>query len=146
MQIIFLLHLTATSIMAGVIWVIQLLHYPYFHHLHRQNFTGLMQKHRLRISFIVIPVMLIELLTGAWLMYYSTTLKSFFLIGFLMIAAIWLSTFWFQVRAHNQIAGGYNSSAVTKLVKTNWIRTILWTARLILLFFVAAGYSYPENF
>lgn len=131
--------------MAGVIWVIQLLHYPYFHHLHRQDFPRLMQKHRHRISFIVIPVMLMELLTGAWLMYYSTSLKSFFVIGFLMIAAIWLSTFWFQVRAHNHIAEGYNSSAVNKLIGTNWIRTILWTTRLLLLFFIAISYSFPEN-
>lgn len=141
MLIIFFIHLSATSIMAGVIWAIQLLHYPFFHQLHRRNFPQLMQKHRLRISFIVIPVMLMELSTGAYLIIYSTSLKRFFVIGFLMIAAIWLSTFMLQMRSHHQIAGGYNPSAVKKLVKTNWIRTILWTARLILLFIIAGYYT-----
>jgi len=142
MVLIFLIHLSATSIMVGVIWAIQLLHYPFFHHLNRQNFPKLMQKHRLRISFIVIPAMLAELATGAYLMFYSPALKPFFVIGFLLIVAIWISTFTLQVSAHNQIRTRYNPSAVSKLVNTNWIRTILWTARLALLFFIATYYSF----
>jgi len=146
MLIIFLIHLSATSIMTGVIWVIQLLHYPFFHHLYRPKFSHYMQEHRYRISLIVIPVMLMELFTGIYLLYYSVSLQGLFIIGCLMLAAIWISTFKLQMRAHKQIVAIYNQSAVNRLVKTNWIRTILWTARLILLFIISVFYSIEGTF
>ena len=44
--------------MTGLIWTIQLVHYPFFHRLEKENFNEHMDEHRKKISFIVLPVML----------------------------------------------------------------------------------------
>jgi len=136
MTFIFIIHFAATCIMAGVIWTIQILHYPFFHQLNRDNFARLMNIHRVRISCIVIPVMLTELATGIYLWYYSTSYPLLFLAGLCLIGLIWLSTFLLQTPRHAQIADHYIASAVSKLVLTNWIRTVLWTIRVCLLLYI----------
>ena len=44
---LFYLHLVATSIMIGVIWVVQLVHYPSFHYIDRNRY-GLFQQFHMR--------------------------------------------------------------------------------------------------
>ncbi|CAN5387587.1 hypothetical protein BH23BAC3_BH23BAC3_26030 [soil metagenome] len=102
--------------------------------------------HRKKISFIVIPVMLLELITGFYLLIVATEYSLLFTAGFVMIVLIWLSTFLFQMRSHNQIAAEYESSAVNTLIKTNWIRTLLWSIRLLLLLYITAQYSSSHTF
>jgi len=146
MLFIFIVHLAATSVMAGLIWTIQLLHYPFFHHLEKHTFAQQMKVHRTKISFIVIPVMLLELITGFYLLIVSTEFSLHFSAGFVMIVLIWLSTFLFQMRSHNQIAEEYDSSAVNTLIRTNWIRTLLWSIRLFLLLYIASRISFPTTY
>jgi hypothetical protein len=55
------------------------------------------------------------------------------LVGLALIAAIWLSTFFVQVPLHGRLArDGHSAAVVDSLVRSNWIRTIAWTARAIL--------------
>lgn len=146
MTTIFILHLTATAVMTGLIWTIQLLHYPFFHHLDKETFSEQMTVHRTKISFIVVPAMLLELFTGLWLMIYATTHITSFTAGFVLIILIWLSTFLMQMPQHAQIADGYNRAAVDKLVKTNWARTALWSVRLLLLLYISFEISFFDTF
>lgn len=145
MTTIFILHLTATAVMTGLIWTIQLLHYPFFHHLSKETYSEQMSAHRTKISFIVIPAMLLELFTGLWLLIYTTSHSTIFTVGFVLIALIWLSTFLLQMPQHLKIADGYNRSAVDTLVKTNWVRTILWTIRLTLLLYISFEISFFDT-
>ncbi len=146
MTTIFILHLASTAVMTGLIWTIQLLHYPLFHHINRESYSEQMTAHRTNISFIVVPFMFLELFTGLYLMIYATSHSTAFTAGFVIIALIWLSTFLLQVPQHAQIAAGYNKLAVDKLVQTNWIRTVLWSARLILLFYISFEISFTDTF
>jgi len=123
--------------MAGLIWTIQILHYPFFHHLEKESFVKHMKVHRTRISFIVIPIMLIELFTGLYLCLYTAYNSVLFWVGFFMILLIWLSTFLLQMPRHNQILHQYQPTAVESLISTNWIRTILWTLRVFLLLYIS---------
>ena len=43
--------------------------------------------------------------------------------------ALWASTAFLQVPQHTVLARGFQARAHRRLVGTNWIRTVLWTAR-----------------
>ena len=53
--------------------------------------------------------------------------------GGICLIFIWLVTFFISVPQHNILSHGYNQIALDTLIRTNWIRTILWSLRLILL-------------
>jgi len=50
-----------------------------------------------------------------------------------LLAIVWLSTAFLQVPQHSILEAGFNAEAHRKLVSTNWIRTVLWSTRAILL-------------
>lgn len=136
LPLLFTVNLVSTSIMVGVIWTIQIVHYPFFHRLDQKNFGLYMDTHRSKISYIVIPVMLAELTSGIGLIIINTQFQAQFIAGFILILLIWISTAVIQVPSHSKLASGYDQTEVQKLVRLNWIRTILWSLRLTLLLFV----------
>ena len=133
LQSIFLINLTATAVMTGVIWTIQIVHYPFFHCVDKQDFSAHMDEHRKKISFIVIPVMLAELITAIGLIFVESEFTGEFITGIILLALIWISTAFIQVPSHSRLADGYISTEVDRLVTYNWIRTILWTVRLVIM-------------
>ena len=137
----FFTNLTATAVMTGLIWTIQLVHYPFFHRLEKEKFNLHMDEHRKKISFIVLPVMLIELVTSVGLVLMESSFRGALVIGLLMLIFIWFSTALLQVPSHNKLASGYSKKEADKLVKFNWIRTILWTGRLILMLLILSQLS-----
>jgi len=126
-------HLIFTSIMTGVIWVIQIVHYPSFHFIEKELYTAFQKFHMNKISIIVIPIMLAELITGMMLFLDKSSKSSFLIISFLILILIWLITGVFFTKVHNELIAGYQELVVNQLVAMNWIRTLLWTLRLLLL-------------
>ena len=121
----------STSVMVGVIWVIQLLHYPSFHFINDQKYIEFQHFHMQRISFIVIPVMLIELASALSLAYFFRFSLTIILLALLL--GIWAITFIFFTNMHQKLTNGYDPIIVDKLVKINWSRTALWSLRLAIL-------------
>ena len=121
----------STSVMVGVIWVIQLLHYPSFHFINEKKYIEFQHFHMRRISFIVIPVMLIELASALLLSYFFRSSLTIILLAILL--GIWGITFIFFTNMHQKLTNGYDPSIVDRLVQINWSRTALWTLRLIIL-------------
>lgn len=132
MSILFLINLAASLFMCGLIWLVQLVHYPLFHRLEKTDYPAHQAFHRTRISWIVLPVMLAELGTSAWLVWGPFPLAAWHAAGLSLVIAAWLSTFFLQVPQHEIIASGYEKKAVQKLISSNWIRTILWSTKSIL--------------
>ena len=64
---------------------------------------------------------------SAWLMWPS--------LGLLVV--IWLATALLSMPAHNSLTAEYTTTAYRTLVSTNWIRTLAWTARAILVLVIA---------
>lgn len=129
------LHTFVTLFMCGLIWTIQLLHYPLFLKIQSETFTEYERLHQKKISFLVVPVMIAELATCAILLFQEPSFLPLHLnylnAGLLFI--IWASTFLIQVPLHNKLSRGFNAEAIHQLVRSNWIRTFAWTARAILL-------------
>ena len=128
------IHFLSTSLMVGIIWVIQLLHYPTFHFIKQSDYVEFQHFHMQRISFIVVPVMIIELLSGFMLVYYFRS--NLFILCLIILLVIWLITFLFFTKLHQSLLGGYDKIIVDKLVQINWSRTILWSLRLIVLIYI----------
>ena len=126
-------HLIFTSIMTGVIWVIQIVHYPSFHFIEKELYTAFQKFHMNKISIIVIPIMLAELITGMMLFLDKSSKSPLLVISFVILVLIWLITGVFFSKAHNELMTGYQELVVNQLVAINWIRTLLWTLRLLLL-------------
>ncbi len=131
-NIVINIHFASTAVMVGVIWVIQLLHYPTFHYIEKNNYSQFQKFHMNRISYIVIPAMVIEMLSGIMLL----IINDDFIISFSLLVCIWIITFVFFTNIHQRLLSKYENTAVEKLVNLNWIRTAFWTVRLVILFII----------
>jgi len=89
--------------------------------------------HMNRISYIVIPAMTVELFSGLLIIYLGLKNDALFIISIIFLTLIWISTALLFTPIHQKLTSGYKSSLIKKLVKTNWLRTILWSFRLTLL-------------
>lgn len=134
---LFLLNFASSFFLCGLIWIIQILHYPFFARLDRKKYSDHQQKHMFTISFLVIPIMLIELITSILLVMQPTDFRFEFIIGLILVITVWASTFFLQMPIHQKLLQGYNKGTIQKLVSTNWIRTIGWTLKSILTLYVA---------
>lgn len=113
--------------MLGLISTTQLVSYPLFLKVNQTTFTNYHQFYLKRISLIVVPVMLLELFISFYLFYsYPTALTT---LSFITLIMIFLSTFFIQVPIHGSIEIFADSDLFLKLIRTNWIRTILWVIK-----------------
>ena len=133
----FIVHLIATSIMVGVIWVIQIVHYPSFHFIDLKQYKTFQSFHVSKISFIVIPAMLTELFTLILLIISINPFSIMIAISGIILIIIWLLTAVFFTGLHQNLTSGYDKKIVDKLVKLNWGRTLLWTLRLLIIYICA---------
>lgn len=128
-----ILHIVATAAMCGIIWQVQLVQYPGFSYIDESKFRMAMKHHQNRISVVVIPFMVIELVLAVYLAAINPTLSN--LASAMIVITIWALTFFFLVPLHDQLLrAGYDNKKISRLVKTNWSRTILWTVKLFVVF------------
>ncbi|MDB4358742.1 hypothetical protein N9Z18_00715 [Verrucomicrobiales bacterium] len=135
-----LLHLFATLGMVGVIWTVQLVIYPLFNHIGSDSFSEYHDRYMNRITWIAGPLMLIEIITAFLLSYlfWSTSYQGLLITNAALVVSIWIVTAILQVPAHQALAQQYTAEAVDSLVKGNWVRTSIWTARIPLLAWFAS--------
>jgi sulfite exporter TauE/SafE len=126
------LHLFATFAMCGIIWMVQLVHYPSFKFVESSRYREFQYFHMGRISVVVGPLMLVELITLGLVLFED--FKNIYLISSgLCLVLIWLNTALWNVPLHNKLLVDKNDELIDRLVLSNWPRTILWSVRLILL-------------
>jgi hypothetical protein len=128
---IFLLALLSTLFMTGLIWFVQVVHYPLFAKVGPEGFALYESLHTQRTGLVVAPVMLLELLTTCLLLISRPPgiSSSLAISAVVLVGIIWLSTMFLQVPLHGKLAGGSDLVAIGKLVRSNWIRTVAWTLK-----------------
>lgn len=131
---ILIIHMVATLFMTGLIWFVQVVHYPLFERVGENRFAGYEREHTTRISYVVAPVMLVELISGSILVWDSPT--DIWITNFVLLILTWLSTFLVQMPYHSKLVKLYDKAIVKKLVGSNWVRTVAWTIRSILIIIV----------
>ncbi len=126
-----LLHGIAGLLMTGIIWFVQIVHYPLFSEVGASGFTDYEKLHTFRTAIIVMPPMCIELITAILLI---TFLKGKIPMGTRIGIAgmtwiIWALTFFIHVPQHEVLSEGFDPAVYQSLVSTNWFRTSLWTLK-----------------
>ncbi|MFN0123206.1 MAG: hypothetical protein ACKV2V_22110 [Blastocatellia bacterium] len=131
----------ATLMMAGLIWQVQLVHYPLFAHVGREGFSAYEYAHTSRITLVVGPLMLVETVTAGLLLLYRPAGigMGVAVAGVALVCLIWFSTWFLQVPQHNLLTAGFDVEAHRILVATNWLRTAAWSLRGALVLWMIAG-------
>ncbi len=133
--------LISTLAMFGVIWFVQVVHYPLFLQVGAEHFPAYEAAHANRTTWVVAPLMLLELgsalalLVPRWRPVEVSAAGAW--VGALLVGVLWFSTAFVQVPLHNRLHAGYSADIIRRLVATNWVRTAAWTARAALVLFWA---------
>lgn len=128
---LFILNLGSSLFMTGLIWYVQLVHYPSFLYVEEDRFPEFHAMHSRFTGLIVGPVMLTELGTSFFL-FINNSWLGYQAIGFYLVVLIWFSTAFLSVPSHSILSDDKSESEINKLVSTNWVRTVLWSAKALL--------------
>ena len=130
MTTILILHVFATWFMTGLCVFVQLVHYPLFMYVPLKDFAKYELKN-FATGFITIPVMIVEMLTGGLLLFWDFVWV--YQLNMLLLLIIGLSTFLLQVPLHLSLLQAPEQAKIRRLIHSNWIRTIAWVLRSLLL-------------
>lgn len=123
-------HAFATLFMTGLIWFVQVVHYPLFDRVGKAEFASYERQNTRRTGWVVGGPMLLELALALLLVWSPGGLMAWSGLGLLGI--VWLSTAVGQMPAHFRLEQGFDAQAHRRLVRGNWIRTIGWSLRGVL--------------
>jgi hypothetical protein len=120
--------------MTGLIWFVQVVHYPLFNQVGESVFSRYETIHTQSTTWVVGPVMLAELFSAGWLLWLAPEgIPGWKLwAGAGLLGIVWVSTALLQVPQHGILASGFDQRAYETLVSTNWIRTVGWSLRGLL--------------
>ena len=123
--------------MVGLIWFVQVVHYPLLAHLDAEGNA----EHQRRTGYVVAVPMAIEAATALLLLGARpagvTAAQAW--TGMILLAVVWLSTALLQVPRHRELARGAGGEAQRRLAAGNWVRTAAWSARGALVIWMLAA-------
>jgi hypothetical protein len=127
-------HAAATWAMVGLIWFVQVVHYPLFGRVGADAFPAYEREHQRRTTWVVMVLMPVELVTGIALVWVRPegVAPAAVLAGMGLLAVVWVSTGLWQAPLHGRLGGGYDAVLAGRLVASNWLRTAAWSLRGVL--------------
>lgn len=135
MMTVLVIGAAATWAMVGLIWVVQVVHYPMLAQMSALSPVTAAVDHQRRITWVVGPLMTAEGVTVLLLLVDrppTMTATAAWIAAALLGVAL-ASTVLLQVPLHARLAKAHDDEVARRLVATNWIRTIAWTARGLVL-------------
>ncbi|MGI4871338.1 MAG: hypothetical protein ACRYFX_09180 [Janthinobacterium lividum] len=135
-HLLLLLNLALACALTGLIWLVQVVQYPGLMLVGQAEFARYHAAHTRRMGYVVAAPMVLELALSIWLAWvaYPVWGAGLALAQLALVVVVWLATFLLAVPFHNRLAVyGYNYIALDGLTRTNWLRTLAWTARAVLL-------------
>lgn len=121
----------ATLYMVGLIWMVQIVHYPLLAIIGTDRASDIAREHQRRTGNVVGPPMLVEgLSTLALLVWLPDDVWWWlpWLNGIFLAVALGCTVF-LSVPLHEKMAKHPDNTVGRQLVVTNWPRTIAWSAR-----------------
>ncbi|MBS1969550.1 MAG: hypothetical protein JSU04_04560 [Bdellovibrionales bacterium] len=122
-----LLHSASAFYMTGVIWFAQVIQYPLLRLVDKDRYKEYYDIHLSRIVRIVLPVIVLQLATAAYLffdahypLWFSGALLTYSIFNFCYTAYI-------SVSIYREMAFAYSDELIERLLGHNWVRTIVWT-------------------
>ena len=110
-RVLLLANLAATLYLVGLIWFVQLVHYPLFDGVGGEGFAAYEARHTRWTGMVVAPAMLIELATALLLVWRAPAGVPGWVMpaGLAAVAALWAVTFFVSVPQHNVLCLLYTS-------------------------------------
>jgi len=117
--------------MFGVIWIVQLVHYPLMRFVPGARFADFEAAHSTRISWVVGPLMAVEgVCVLAFFFAPPVSLPWWLPWAGAVAEAIAIGTTMFvSAPLHGRPGANFDPALLERLIATNWIRTAAWTGR-----------------
>ncbi|MFM2089704.1 MAG: hypothetical protein RLZZ127_193 [Planctomycetota bacterium] len=117
--------------MAVLIWLVQTVIYPAFHHIRPDVFTAWHRAYTGIIAVIVVPLMVCQAGLVAWRLSDGRADAATLVLA-ACVAMAWAATFLLSVPCHDRLQRhGHDPEVIRRLVATNGIRTAAWTIAAI---------------
>ena len=112
MSTILAIHLASTAAMFGVIFFVQIVHYPLMAEVGREHAAAYAKGHADWTGLVVGPLMLLEMATALWLVALPPTpdLATTARIGLALLVGIWLVTVLASVPCHRRLVRGFDEA------------------------------------
>ena len=125
------LNLVATCVMVGVIWFVQLVHYPLLAIIEMDRAPEIAIEHQRRTAWVVGLPMAVEGVTTLVLLVARPDGVDAWLAwaGAVVLAVVLAATVFLSVPLHERMATDPDATVGRRLVVTNWPRTVGWTLR-----------------
>lgn len=130
LKLLLVSNLVLTAFLTGLVWFVQVVHYPGFQHIGSDQFVDYHHFHTSATGKVVILPMLLELAIAVWLLG-TPAHQGWIWANLSGVLLVWLITFFWIVPVHNQLAGGLDLAQAKQLVWLNGWRTLFWTGKCI---------------
>jgi len=121
-------NLTVAAALAGLIATIQLVQYPLFALVGAHEWPHYGAEHRRRITWLAGPLMLANVVLAVALLADSSALH---VLNACFAGGAFALTGLVFAPMHGRIENRASESAVRLLVRTNWLRTAMWSAQVV---------------
>ncbi len=127
-MVLLLVHLTATAVLTGLVWIVQLVVYPSFRLVGGgPSWPAFHAAHSRAVSLAVGPPWAVQGVTVAALLVRDGVSPLRALTGALALSTV-VVTVVVSVPLHARLGEAYDDALARRLVATNWLRTAAWTA------------------
>jgi hypothetical protein len=130
-DIVLLINLVSTWTMVGVIWFVQVVHYPLLAVVPAESAASVAVEHQRRTGWVVGAPMALEGVTTLALLVLIPEGVAWFVpwLAGIPLAIALGATIFLSVPRHERMAREPDAQVGKELVSTNWVRTIAWTVR-----------------
>ncbi len=127
--LLLLTHVAVVWLLVGLIWTVQVVHYPLFSSVGREHFIAYQHRHMRAITLVVGPAMAVEVATTLALLAFApeTVPAALPWLGAATLAVNWLATWLLAVPLHQRLVAGFDPQTHRSLVKANALRTAMWS-------------------
>ena len=120
-------HLVATTALAGLVWVVQLVVYPSFRLVGAgPSWPAFHAAHTRAVALAVGPPWAVQGLSLAALLVRDGLTPLLAVTGALALTTVGVTVL-VSVPLHTRLGRAYDDAAARRLVGTNWLRTAAWT-------------------
>lgn len=127
-------HAFSTLAMMGLVWFVQVVHYPLMSRVGSESFAAFEAAHLKRTRVVVGPLMVGEALAAVVLLAARPEQVPLWMTiaGAVLLGGVWLLTFLVLVPKHERLVLGWDARTHARLVQWNLPRALMWTVRGVL--------------
>lgn len=127
----FLLHLASCLMMTGIIWYVQIAHYPLLRQI--RDIPAYEKRYYPLASIVIIPIMAVEAITAIAITVGRVFIDPYWYASLGLLGLVWLVTILIHIPAHQKLQQQRDESVIEQIIRYNWIRTFFWSLRSLIL-------------